>query len=194
MTRWTQAALGVSLAASVVACSNDRRASDNAAAGRDNPAAVGTAGAGADRDFIQDQLEDGQAEVALGKIAAERATHPEVKQFGQQMVRDHQMAGDELRQAAQAGNAQVNPPAELDGDHKDHQEELLKLSGTEFDRKYIDIMVNEHEEAVNELEKKVDSDNPQIRQWATKTLPAVRQHLEHAKQLDKTLEQAGNSR
>ena len=193
MTRWTQAALGMSLAASMVACNSERRASDNTAAGRDNPAAVGTAGAGADRDFIQDQREDGQAEVALGQIAAERATHPEVKQFGQQMVRDHQMAGDELRQAAQAANAQV-PPAELDGDHKDHQEELLKLSGTEFDRKYIDIMVNEHEEAVNELEKKVDSDNPQIRQWATKTLPTVRQHLEHAKQLDKTLEQAGNSR
>lgn len=194
MTRWTQAALGISLAASVVACSGEKRANDNAAAGRDNPAAVGTAGAGADRDFIQDQLEDGQAEVALGKIAAERATHAEVKQFGQQMVRDHQTAGDELRQAAQSANAQVTPPAELDGDHKNHQEELLKLSGAEFDRKYIDIMVDEHQEAVNELEKKVDSDNPQIRQWATKSLPVVRQHLEHAKQLDKTLEEAGRSR
>jgi putative membrane protein len=183
----------MSLAASMVACSSERRASDNAAAGRDNPAAVGTAGAGADRDFIQDQLEDGQAEVALGKIAAERATHPEVKQFGQQMVREHQMAGDELRQAAQAANAQVTAPAEPDGDHKNHQEELLKLSGTEFDRKYIDLMVEEHEEAVNELEKKVDSDNQHIRQWATKTLPSVRKHLEHAKQLDKTLEEAGNN-
>jgi putative membrane protein len=194
MTRWTQTVLGISLAASVVACGGDDRANENTAAGRDAGAAVGTAGAGADRDFIQDQLEDGQAEISLGKVASERATHPQVKQFAQMMVRDHQMAGDELRQVATAANVQVTPAAEPDGDHKDAQEELAKLSGNEFDRKYMDKMVDEHEEAVNELEKKADAENAQVRQWATKTLPKVRQHLEQAKQIQQTLQQAGNTR
>jgi putative membrane protein len=103
------------------------------------------------------------------------------------------MAADELKQAASTANVQVNPPAEPDGDHKDLQEELTKLTGRDFDRKYIDAMVDEHQEAVNELEKKTDSDNAPIKQWASKTLPTVRQHLERAKQIQQSLERAGNT-
>ena len=190
MKRGVQAVLGIALAAVIVACSDDRANDANRNAGTAGTgAAVGTSGATADRDFVQDQLEDGRAEIALGKLAAEKATHPEVKEFAQRMVQEHQQAGDELRQAVASANTSVNPPAEPDGDHKNLQEELAKLSGHEFDVKYIDAMVDEHEEAVNELERKADSDNPQIKQWVAKTLPAVRQHLEHAKQLDKKLEE-----
>jgi len=193
MKRWTQATLGICLAASIVACSSDKRDDANARPG-DTGAAVGTAGANAERDFIEDQLEDGQAEVNLGKLAAERASNAEVKAFAQMMVRDHQMAGDELKQAATATNVQVNPPAEPDGDHKDAQEELAKLSGPEFDRKYMNKMVDEHEEAVSEVEKKADSENAQVRQWATKTLPKLREHLAQAKQIKETLDKADNPR
>lgn len=193
MKRWTQATLGICLAASIVACSSDKRDDANARPG-DTGAAVGTAGANAERDFIEDQLEDGQAEVNLGKLAAERAANAEVKAFAEMMVRDHQMAGDELKQAATATNVQVNPPAEPDGDHKDAQEELAKLSGPEFDRKYMNKMVDEHEEAVSEVEKKADSENPQVRQWATKTLPKLREHLAQAKQIKETLDKAETPR
>ena len=194
MKRWTQAMLGVSLAASIVACSGDNRAHDASAPAARDTGAVGTAGVNAERDFIEDQLEDGQAEIGLGRLASERATHPQVKEFAQMMVRDHQMAGDELRQVATSANVQLNLPVEPDGDHKDAREELSKLSGRDFDRKYMDKMVDEHQEAVNEVEKKTSSDNPQVREWATKTLPKLRQHLEQAKQIDETLEKAGDNR
>jgi putative membrane protein len=193
MKRWTQATLGVALAASIVACSSEKPASDTGAAARD-AGAVGTAGANAERDFIEDQLEDGMAEIHLGKLASERATHPRVKEFAAMMVRDHQMAGDELKQAASAANVQPNVPAEPDGDHKDAQEELAKLSGRDFDKKYMDKMVDEHQEAVNEVERKTNSDNVQVRQWATKTLPKLREHLEQARQIQRTLDQAGETR
>lgn len=192
MKRWTQVMLGLGLAASIAAC-NDNRANDANTAARDTGAAVGTAGASADRDWIEDQLEDGQAEINLAQLATERATDPQVKEFAQMMVKDHQAAADELKQAASAANVQVNAPAELDNDHKDLHEDLSKLSGRDFDRKYIDAMVDEHQEAVNELEKKTDSDNMQIRQWASKTIPTVRQHLDRAKQIQDTLKQAGNT-
>jgi putative membrane protein len=189
MKRWTQTLLAVGLAASIAACNSNKRASDasSTAAAGDRGAAVGTTGANAERDFIEDQLEDGQAETALARLALERATHPQVKEYTQMILRDHQMAGEELRQIATAAN--VNPPADLDRDHKNLQEELTKLSGRDFDRKYIKAMVDEHEEAVSEVEKKTNSDNPEVRRWATKTLPTLREHLEKAKQLQQTLEQ-----
>lgn len=193
MKRLAQAVLGMGLAVSVVACAGDNANERDKPAAREPGAAVGTAGASADRDFIQDQLEDGRAEVNLAKIASERATHPQVKEFAQMMARDHQAAGDELRQIATSANIQLNTAAEPDSDHKDAEEELSKLSGREFDREYIEKMIDEHQEAVNELEKHQDADNVQIRQWATKTLPTVRQHLERARQIQQTLEKAGNT-
>lgn len=184
MTLWKQAALGFVLAASIVACNDDRRASDNRPAG----GAVGTTGANADRDFIVDQLEDGTAEIALGKLAAERAAHPQVKEYAQMMVRDHQAAAEALKQAASRANVQVTEPADLDNDHKELQEDLMKLSGPDFDKKYIEAMLDEHQEAVNEIERRADADNPDIKAWVTNTLPKVRQHLEQAKQVKEALD------
>jgi putative membrane protein len=191
MKQWTQALLGLALAATVVACSGDKRANDaNSTTPRDTGAAVGTTGANAERDFIEDQLEDGQAEIALAKLATERATNPQVKEFAQMMVTDHQTAGEELQRIATAAN--INRPAELDRDHKNVQEDLTKLSGREFDKKYMDAMVDEHQEAVNELERKTDSSNAEVRTWVNKVLPKVREHLEKAKQLKETLDRANS--
>ena len=50
-----------------------------------------------DKKFVMDAAVGGMAEVELGKLAAEKATNPEVKQFGQRMVDDHTKANDELK-------------------------------------------------------------------------------------------------
>ena len=125
-------------------------------------------------------------------MAAERASNPAVKDFAQMMVRDHTKAAADLREVATATNVQLDTASELDRHHENLQKDLATLSGPEFDRKYVDAMVDGHEKAVNEIEKKVDSDNPQLKQWATQTLPVVRQHLERAKQLKETLEKANS--
>ena len=189
MRSWTLTVLALGLAASVAACSGDRAKNANSsAAGSDTPA-VGTTGANADRDFIQDQLEDGQAEVLVARIAIDKASDPQVKEFAETMVRDHEKAAEDLRQAASAANVQLEA-TEPDHDHKNLQEDLAKLTGRDFDKKYIDAMVDEHQEAVSELEKKADSSNVQVHDWVAKTLPTVRQHLDRAKQLKQTLDRA----
>lgn len=186
MKRWTRFTLALLTAVPLVACAgDDSRATDT----RDNPAAVGTAGAAApDADFIQDQLEDGNAEVELGRLAQQQATSPEVKEFGEMMVRDHTQAGEELKQIASKHD--IQSPAADRNEHDDLHERLTKATGAEFDREYINAMVDEHEKAVNDVEDKAEgSDNPEVKQWAAKTLPTLRQHLERAKQIKETLEQ-----
>jgi putative membrane protein len=188
MKRLTPVALSILLAASVVSCSRDNRANTSERAS--GSGAVGTSGASVDRDFVMDQAEDNRAEIELSKMAEERATNPQVKDFARMMVRDHTKALADLREAAAAANVQLSTANEEDRDHKNMQEDLAKLTGHDFDRKYMDAMVDEHQEAVNEIEKKVDSDSSQIRQWATQTLPGVRKHLERAKELKETLDKA----
>jgi putative membrane protein len=188
MKRLTPIALSILLAASVVSCNRDDRADTNERA--TGGGAVGTTGASVDRDFVMDMAEGNRAEIELAKMAEERATNAQVKDFARMLVRDHTKALADLREAAAAANVQLSTSSEENRDQKNLQEDLAKLTGHEFDRKYIDEMIGKHEKTANAIEKKVDSESPQIRQWATETLPVVRKHLDQAKQLKETLDKA----
>jgi putative membrane protein len=106
------------------------------------------------------------------------------------LARDHTKALADLREAAVSANVQLSTTNDENRDQKNLQEDLAKLTGHEFDQKYIDEMITKHEKTANAIEKKVDSESPQIRQWATDTLPVVRKHLDQAKQLKQTLDKA----
>src|SRR5688572_2330047 len=166
-------------------CADRNRAAENESA---NPGVgtVDTTRGSDEQRFISDMLEDGRAEVELGRMAQSRSRNPAVREFGEMMVRDHTKAGEELKGVAR--QAEHTQPADPDADHQRLNERLSELSGAEFDRAYMTAMVSEHEEAVRELEGKSDSsNNAEVKQWAAKTLPAVRQHLERAKQIRESL-------
>jgi putative membrane protein len=189
MKRWTQFTLALVATAPLIACGGDDRR--ETAANDANPPAVGTAGTAADidRDFIQEQIADGQAEVELGRLAQERAANAQVKEFAQMMVRDHTQAGSELKQIAARHNLQ--PATGEHDDHRDLQQRLAKLNGAEFDREYINAMVDDHEKAVSAVEDKTEgNENADVKQWAAKTLPTLRQHLDRAKQIKETLDRS----
>jgi putative membrane protein len=140
-----------------------------------------------DRNFVEDMAQEGQGEVALGQLAEQKATNPEVKQFAALMVRDHTRAGEELKTIAAKNNVELK--AELADEHKDLRERLSKLSGPEFDREYMKAMIDGHEEAVDDTKNKAEhSDNADIKQWASKALPTVQQHLERAREINEALE------
>lgn len=185
MRRAVQTILGLGLAVTVVAC-GDTRPNDA------DPNAVGTSGlaANADRDFIHEQLETGNREVVLGRLAAERASNPQVKEFAQMMVTEHQAAGEELRQVASRNKVTLEADSDGDDDLRDLNEKLSKLSGREFDLEYMQTMVGEHKEAIDDVEDKAEgSDNAEIKAWATKALPKLRAHLQQAERLHETLKQ-----
>jgi putative membrane protein len=98
------------------------------------------------REFINDLAIAGMAEVQLGKLAMERASDPDVKAFGEMMIKDHTQAGNELKQIASEMNVQV--PTQLDQKHQDLANRLGSLKGAEFDRAYMDAMVKGHQEVV----------------------------------------------
>jgi putative membrane protein len=140
------------------------------------------------------------AEIQLGKLAAERAMNSEVKQFAQRMIADHTKGGDELKQSASKLN--IPYPTDLDDEHQELYDRLSKLRGQEFDREYISAMADGHQDVVDELEGRARTDrqpsgptgttgraddSDAISQWASKTLPTVREHLERAKQIQEKI-------
>jgi len=65
-----------------------------------------------ERTFVKNAAEGGRAEIELGKLAAERASSSDVKQFGQRMVDDHTKANDQLKQVA--SEESITLPEKLD--------------------------------------------------------------------------------
>src|SRR4051812_36201522 len=109
----------------------------------------------ADRKFITSAAQGGMLEVELGKIAAQKASDPDVKTFGQRMVDDHSKANDQLKQlASQKGvtlSDKLSPAKQKDVD------KYNKLSGAAFDRSYMSHMVTDHKQDVAEFQKESKS-------------------------------------
>jgi putative membrane protein len=146
--------------------------------------AVPKAKSGSDEAFIQDAAADGMAEVKLGKLASEKASNTDVKQFADRLVKDHTKANDELKKVAQQET--VNLPQELKPKHQKTLDHLSSLSGEAFDRAYVSHMVEDHQKAVKLFQRHSKSaSNPALKQFASSTLPTLQEHLTEAKRLQR---------
>jgi len=137
----------------------------------------------ADAKFVHEAAIGGMAEVSLGKLAAEKATNPDVKQFGQRMVDDHSKANDELKTyASQKG---VTLPADVDSAHKATEARLSKLSGEAFDKAFMADMVKDHDKDVAAFKHASTAANDaDLKAWASKTLPTLQEHQTMAKSVN----------
>jgi putative membrane protein len=136
----------------------------------------------ADQKFMTDAAADGMAEVELGRLASDKATRQEVKDFGKMMADDHSKANDELKTLA--AEKKVTLPADLKPQHKAEKDRLEKMSGAAFDDAYLKAMVRDHQKAVDLFTKEASSGrDPETKAWAERTLPKLKEHLAHVKKL-----------
>ncbi len=88
-----------------------------------------------DKKFLKDAAMGGMLEMELGKLATQKASSDEVKQFGQKMMDDHTRANDDLKQLAAKENVKI--PDSIDSRHQARIDKLSKLSGPQFDKAYM---------------------------------------------------------
>jgi putative membrane protein len=136
----------------------------------------------ADHNFMVEAASGGMMEVQLGKYASANAGSAAVKQFGQMMVTDHTKANTELTSIAQAKSIAIpNVPGDK---HQHHIDDLSKKKGAEFDKDYMSMMVDDHEEDVKKFEDvSKNAKDADIRAFAAKTLPVLKKHLDAAKKI-----------
>lgn len=133
----------------------------------------------ADENFVTNAAKGGLAEVEFGKLAQERASNPEVKRFGEKMVDDHSKANNELNSVAEKKS--ITLPTTLDAKDKATYNRLSKLSGPAFDRAYMKDMVSDHKNDVSDFQYEARSGaDPDVRSFASKTLPTLQDHLKMA--------------
>jgi putative membrane protein len=146
----------------------------------------------ADERFIKDAGAGGMMEVELGKVAVDKGTNDKVKEFGKRMQQDHGKANDELKKIA--ADKGVNIPTALEGKHKKTVDRLSKLSGEEFDRQYMRAMVDDHKEDLEKFQREADKGaDPAVKQFASKHVPVLKQHLELAQTTAKEVKATSKS-
>jgi len=183
MSRKSRIFLGAAFVAALAICGLNAQQSaktSNALPTDAAGAAKPTAGAAmADSKFMKEAAEGGMAEVALGQLAAEKASSSDVKKFGQRMIDDHSKANDELKQLA--SQKKVALPKDLSVKDKATKARLEKLSGEQFDQAYMKDMVKDHKKDVSDFRRESKSaQDPDVKNFAAQTLPTLEDHLKQA--------------
>ncbi len=127
-------------------------------------------------------------EIAMGRLAAERAVSPEVKAFASQMVTDHSKAEAQLMQLIQSRNFQI-PREATDAPVEDLM--LKNTPAKDFDRIYIHLMVPDHREAIQLFEKyALTGKDPDVNSFARQTLQVLKGHLASLTAIDHRMNDA----
>jgi putative membrane protein len=135
-----------------------------------------------DKRFVKDAAMAALTEAEVGKLAAQKASSDFIKQFGQSTVDDQTKLETELKQVA--SNAKVDVPNSVDSKHQSRIDKLSKLSGPEFDRAFLKDLKKDHAQDVREFQQEAQNgSDPGVKEFASKNLPTLQQHLETAKSL-----------
>jgi putative membrane protein len=136
-----------------------------------------------EKSFVADALAGDMAEVQMGQLAAQKASSPDVKSYGEMLATDHSKAMDEMKTVA--GTLGVQPPAGPKADARKEMDRLSKLDGQAFDREFLKHMVSDHEKDVAKFKKEA-AGSSQVAQTAKAQLPVLEKHLQKAQELSKS--------
>lgn len=134
--------------------------------------------------FLMKAANSGIAEVQLAKLAQQKATLAAVKSFAAMLERDHSAANDQVKNLA--GQRNVSLPASPSEDKQKMYTDMEKMTGKAFDKEYISMMVKSHNAGIDLFEDtKSNASDIDIKNFADKTLPTLKMHLDSAKAIQK---------
>jgi putative membrane protein len=138
-----------------------------------------------DMKFVMMAHSSNTLELALSQMALQKASSQAVKDFASMMVEHHSMAGQEMKQLLSTKGAMIPDSALLSG-HRMRLEMMQNLTGADFDKAYMRIMVDAHEEDVDEYEDETtDARDADIRAFTIRMMPILRTHYEKSKEVRK---------
>ncbi|TIT85614.1 MAG: DUF4142 domain-containing protein, partial [Mesorhizobium sp.] len=120
------------------------------------------------------------------KIAQAKAQDQAVKDFAQKMIDDHGAANAKLETIA--GEQKLKVPAETDAKHKSDLD-ALQNGKDQVEKTYVQMQSDAHADAVELFENYAkDGDNPQLKAFASETLPTLKMHKEMIEKIASTMD------
>ncbi len=137
--------------------------------------------------FMNSAAIGGKMEVEFGKMAQTQSSNAKVKEFGAMMVKDHTKANEALKSVAEANHLVLDDayPADL----QTHVSNMKTMTGLDFDRQYMKMMVRDHVKDVLLFKAAVKHPNASISNFAAQTLPVLEMHHKKAIEINESLPQ-----
>ena len=154
-----------------------------------------------------------QYEIAMANLAKDRSSNQAVKDYADLVISDHKKADDELQSVAAADDMDAARSREVQSatgeyfrpmpragmgvsgmaaEHQKALDELGKLKGLEFDRRFAKAMADDHRKVIDCL--KTVRANPttdrELAQLIDKLLPRLQKQESSAQQLESSLSKA----
>jgi putative membrane protein len=140
------------------------------------PLATFAASSSPDKSFYEEAAQGGISEVDLGKLAGEKSNDQKVKDFAAMMVKDHSAANEKLKSLA--ASKDISLPTSSSTAQLATKAKLEVLTGSTFDKSYIESQVKAHTDTEALLRKEIDSgQDADAKAFAKSILPTVRSHL-----------------
>jgi putative membrane protein len=135
-------------------------------------------------DFIKEAATSDMLEIQAAKIAQQKGDADE-KKFAAQMIADHTKTSSELKGLLPPDLTSAIPTS-LDDSSQKKLAKLRDAKADDFASDYDPMQVSAHKDAVSLFERYAQGgDNPKLKDWAGKTLPALQRHLEMAELMEK---------
>lgn len=136
-----------------------------------------------DSKFIEKAAAGGMFEVEAARLAAEKASDPQVKSFAAKLMEHHQQANAELKQIAEAHG--VTLPTKLPSKEQAMIDKLAKAEGDKFDKEFLKTVgLRDHKEDIRQFENaQKETTDSKLKAWIATTLPTLRTHLAEAQSM-----------
>jgi len=135
-------------------------------------------------EFLKKVTNSGMAEVQLAKLAQQKATIDAVKNFAAMLERDHTAVNQQVKSLADQRSVAI--PSTISDDKQKMYADMEKMTGKAFDKDYISMMVKSHNDGISLFEDtRANASDIDVKNFADKTLPALKMHLDSAKAIQK---------
>jgi len=139
-----------------------------------------------DAEFLVDAAEFNLQQAELGKLTAVKSNSDDVKTFGKMMQEMYTAKMSDVNMVAVV--KQISIPTSLTEDNKEDYNTLNKQDIQDFDKKYLESVVDDHKEAIDEYSSRMNKTNDaDIKKWLTLELASLREHLDVAMTLQSKL-------
>lgn len=153
-------------------------------------ASARAASAPAPEKFLGTAMQDGNAEIAVCRMALRKSTNPAVKRFAEKMIKDHSSINDAIAKLARSKGYKLPDGVSLK--QKGTYELLKARSGTGFDKTFMEHNVSDHEQDIKDFTEEADgATDADVKSFALTTLKILHEHFELSRQVNSAIATAG---
>lgn len=128
--------------------------------------------------FMNEAALVGMKEIALGKLAEQKATNPDIQKFGKMLVKDHTKIAERLKKLAD--DKKITLPTTLPQADQDHIAELQKIPVKDFERHYLEMMIKDHMKVLDLFKSATTSGDTPVQNFAIGALRKLEAHYKKA--------------